>query len=273
MASMVKALLILVVAAAGLYGAALAWLWWKQEALLFFPEPLAPSHRLSTDADVHEVTVPVEGAALSVLHLRLPAPKGVVFFLHGNAGNLASWFINADFYRQANFDLVMVDYRGYGKSTGRITSPEQLRSDVRAAWNRFGPAYAGKRVVVFGRSLGTALASDLARQLTAEGQPPALTVLVSPYTSLRALTAEFYPWVPSALLRYPLDTAAHLPAVGGPVLLLHGDRDELIRPSHSEALHRVVPGSRLLVVPGAGHNDIHTFPVYRQALQQALTQL
>ena len=93
------------------------------------------------------------------LHLRLPAPKGVVFFLHGNGGSLESWFINPEFYRRANYDLFMIDYRGYGKSTGQIESEAQLRADVRAAWATVAPQYAGRKVVFYGRSLGTGLAA------------------------------------------------------------------------------------------------------------------
>ena len=266
-------LLLVMLAAALLYAAVLGLLYWQQEALLFHPQPLPAHHRLATEPDVHEETVAVPGATLSVLHLRLAEPKGVVFFLHGNAGNLAGWFTDTAFYRQAGYDLVMPDYRGYGKSTGRIANARQLRQDVRAAWDSVATRYAGRRVVLYGRSLGTGLAADLAEQLTAEGRPPHLTVLASPYSSLRELAAEFYPWVPGGLLRYPLDTARHLPNLGGQVLLVHGSEDSLIGVHHSERLLRALPSARLLVVPGAGHNDLHLFPAYRSALLDTLAAL
>ncbi|HEX2544059.1 MAG TPA: alpha/beta fold hydrolase, partial [Ramlibacter sp.] len=95
----------------------------------------------------------------------------------------------------------------------------------------------------------------------------------SPYTSIRALTAEFYPWVPGALVRYPLDTAAHLPRIGGPVLLVHGEQDTLIRVHHAQKLHAVLPQARLLVVPGAGHNDIQEHALYRRSFAEALAAL
>jgi uncharacterized protein len=256
-----------------LYAAVLAFLWWKQESLMFYPAPLPRDLPLATERDVHERTVAVPGATLSVLHLQLPDPKGVVFFLHGNAGNLAGWFSNTQFYRDARFDLVMPDYRGYGKSTGHIASARQLREDVRAVWDAVAPQYRGKRIVLYGRSLGTGLAADLAEQLSTHGPTPDLTVLVSPYVSMRALTAEYYPWVPGALVRYPLDTASHLPRIAGPVLLVHGERDTLIPVSHAQRLQQVLPAARLLVVPGAGHNDIQEFAQYRQELRQALDRL
>jgi hypothetical protein len=117
----------------------------------------------------------------------------------------------------------MLDYRGYGKSSGRIESEEQLRADVRAAWQAVAPQYAGKRTVIYGRSLGTALAAGLA----AEVQPD-LTILVSPYCSMRQLMRQHHPLLPPALLRYPLATCADAVRIDGPLLLVHGEQDTLI---------------------------------------------
>ncbi|MCE3272159.1 MAG: hypothetical protein K0S57_2556 [Ramlibacter sp.] len=255
------------------YGLVLAFLWWRQESMLFYPVPLPADHRLATAPDIVERTVDVPGARLSVLHLQRPGARGVVFFLHGNAGNLQGWFSNADFYRDAGYDLVMPDYRGFGKSTGRIGSASELRDDVRAVWSQVAAQYRGRKVVLYGRSLGTGLAAELAQELSARGQPPDLTVLVSAYTSFRALAAEFYPWVPGWLLRYPLETEAHLPRIAGPVLLVHAEKDSLIRVHHLQRLRQVLPGARVLVVPGADHNDLHESPVYRDGLRRALGAL
>jgi len=266
-------LLLLACGALACYALVLAFLWWRQESLLFYPVPLPADHPLATAPDIRERTVDVPGARLSVLHLQRPGARGVVFFLHGNAGNLQGWFSNADFYRDAGYDLVMPDYRGFGKSTGRIASAQQLREDVRAVWSQVAPQYRGRKVVLYGRSLGTGLAADLAQELSAQGQPPDLTVLVSPYTSFRALAAEFYPWVPAALLRYPLETESHLPRIVGPVLLVHAEKDRLIGVHHLRRLQQVLPGARVLVVPGADHNDLHESPVYREELRRALRAL
>lgn len=265
---MIKQLLGGAAVALALYAAILALLWWGQERLMFFPERLPPDHRFDVGADVQERWVEVPGARLSALHLQRPGARGVVFYLHGNAGNLDSWFVNADFWRGTGFDLFMLDYRGYGKSTGRIQSQAQLEADVRAAWAAVAPLYAGRRLVLFGRSLGSGLAAGLAA-----GLQPDLTVLVSPYTSLRALARQHYPWVPAALLRYPLATDEALARVHTPVLLVHGGRDELIPAEHSRQLAAIAPRARLLLVPEAGHNDIQVFPAYLDGLRAALDAL
>jgi hypothetical protein len=256
------------IAAVGLYLALLVALWWGQERLLFLPQPLPPEHRFGFGSDVHERTIDVPGARLHALHLQLPAPRGLVFFLHGNAGNLESWFDDVDFYRRANFDLFMIDYRGYGKSAGRIESEAQLHADVRAAWDAVAPAYTGRKRVLFGCSLGSGLVAHLAVPVQ-----PELTVLVSPYSSMRALAAEHYPWVPAALLRYPLDTGAAVGRLRTPLLLVHGDRDTLIAPWHSDALREFNPLARVHRVKGAGHNDLQEFDDYHAVLRAALDAL
>lgn len=249
-----------------LWAAASTALWFTQEALLFHPQPLPADTRLAVEPDVHERFVDVPGAKLSVLELRLPEPRGVVFYLHGNAGNLQGWFTDTGFYRRAGYDLVMPDYRGYGKSTGRIESEVQLHADVAAVWQAVAPRYAGRRVVIVGRSLGTGLAAQLAAEVQ-----PALTVLVSPYASIVGLAREHYPWLPPQAVRYPLRTDLALPRIRGPVLMLHGDEDEVIPFSESTRLQAAVPRARLVRVNGARHNDIHTFPAYEQAVLGALT--
>ena len=250
------------------YAGVLTALWRWQERLLFHPEPLPANFQFDVSPDVHERWIEVSGTRLNALYLQLPRPKGVVFYLHGNGGNLATWFTLTDFYREANFDLFMIDYRGYGKSGGRIDSEAQLHADVRAAWRALATRYVGLRQVVLGRSLGTGLAANLA----AEVQPD-LTVLVSPYASMRQLAAEHYPWVPGAVLRYPLRTDLDLPRLAHPVLLLHGADDSLIPPLHSNILADLSPEAKLIVIPAAGHNDIHLFPGYLDSLRKALEAL
>jgi pimeloyl-ACP methyl ester carboxylesterase len=260
--------LILVPLLAGVgYIALLAWYYGFQESILFQPTVLPASHRFEID-DVEELTIDVDGATLSALHLELPEPRGVVFYLHGNGGSLESWFTNTEPYRAANFDLFMLDYRGYGKSSGTIESETQLRADVLAAWRHVAPRYAGKRKVIYGRSLGTALAAGLAAQVQ-----PDLTILVSPYCSMADLMRAHYSYLPTMILRYPLDTCEALARIRGPVLLMHGERDILIPIGQSERLMQFSPQARLVRLPSAGHGDVHQFDEYKIELQRALEAL
>lgn len=249
------------------YFAIVAFVYFRQERLIFQPLPLSADYQFKI-ADVQEVRVPVAGAELSALHLRLPNPKGVVFFLHGNGGNLQTWLTGVDFYRRVNYDLFMIDYRGYGKSSGQIESEAQLHEDMRTAWNRIAPLYAGKKLVVYGRSLGTGLAAKLSSEVQ-----PDLTVLVSPFESLKAMGDAHYPWLPGAVNRYPMRSDEWLPKIKGPIIIEHGDSDTLISLSHGERLKKLRDGIELVVVNGAGHNDIHKFQKYLDTLSDRLKNL
>lgn len=248
---------------AGVYVLVVGLLWWQQEQLLFRPRSTPALHRFAFGPDVSERWIDVPGARLNALHLQLPQPDGVVFFLHGNAGNLQSWFADLDLYRQLNLDLFMLDYRGFGKSSGRIRSESQLHADVRAAWDSMAAAYTGKRRVIVGRSLGSGLAATLAAAV----QPEAL-VLISAYESMVAMADLHYPWVPRFVLRYPLRTDRALPLVRGQVLMAHGERDRLIPAESSRRLQRLLPTAELLLLPGAGHNDIQRFAALGEALRR-----
>lgn len=264
------ALIIVAVTTAGFSGL-LAMLYFAQERLIFQGSTLPPDHRFQFDGGqaFDEIGIDVPGARLNALLLRQSHPRGLVFFLHGNAGDLSTWTTGADYYRRINYDLFIFDYRGYGKSTGRIESEAQLHADVRLAWDRIAPAYAGKPIVIYGRSLGTGLATHLARDVDA-----ALLVLVTPFTSLAAAAKRIYPLAPEWLLKYPLrsDSIAH--EVKMPVLLVHGTRDELLPLDFARALlTRFRAPAELLVIEGATHGDIHMFDAYRDGLAERLAGL
>jgi alpha-beta hydrolase superfamily lysophospholipase len=248
------------------YAGALGLLYVKQERIILPASTLAADYRFQFDQPFEEVWIPVQGASLHALHFKQPNPRGVVFFLHGNAGNLVSWTTGVDFYRRVNYDLFIVDYRGYGKSTGHIENEAQLYADARAAYDAMAPLYRDKPIVIYGRSLGAALAASLARDVQ-----PRLLVLVSPFSSLAASAAQAYPWAPGWVLKYPLRTDAIIGDIKSPILLIHGSEDKLIPLSHSERLKALARSPvELLVVPGAGHSDIHKFPVYLDGLAARL---
>jgi pimeloyl-ACP methyl ester carboxylesterase len=179
----------LLVTLLALYALALGAVALFQERLLFFPEPLPANHHYQLPG-VIERQVKVAGATLSALHFRQQGAKGLIFFLHGNGGNLELWLPDTIVYEQVRFDVFMLDYRGYGKSTGKIRSERELHADVRAAYLSVADEYAGRPIVLYGRSLGSGLAARLASEFGTD-----LLVLVSPYTSLRELGRELFPWI------------------------------------------------------------------------------
>ncbi len=261
-----RALLSVIALPLAVYAAALGALYLQQETLLFRPTPLAADHRFAPS--VREVSVSVDGATLNAVHFEQPSARGLVFFLHGNGGNNAVWLTSTAFYERTGFDLFMPDYRGYGKSDGQIESEAQLHADVLTAFQQVAPKYAGRPIVIYGRSLGTGLAARLATQVDAD-----LLVLVSPYSSLRELAREHYPWVPPLLLRYPMRTDQWLPQARSPVLIFHGERDSLIDIAHAQRLRKLRPSAELVRLPEATHDDVHRFDVYLDTLAARLADL
>lgn len=261
----------LVLLAAVGYLAVVTALYVGQERIIFPASTLPADHRFRFAQPFREVRVPVPGAELDALHFTQPEPRGLVFFLHGNAGDLSTWTSGVDFYQRVNYDLFIFDYRGYGRSTGKIESEAQLHADVRAAWDLIAPRYRSRNlpIVIYGRSLGTGLAATLAREVD-----PALVMLVTPYVSVAAASRRAYPFVPGWALRYPMRTDAVIGEVKSPILLVHGTQDRLIPLSDSEQLRTLARSpTTLLVIEGAGHNDIHQFPTYLDGLAAALDRV
>lgn len=249
-----------------IYAALLGLLAIRQESMLFYPVRLPAEYEFAKPG-VIERKIPVDGAELSALHFRQPGARGLIFFLHGNAGNLDIWLPDTEFYRKAGYDVFMIDYRGFGKSSGKILSEKQLHADVLAAWNSVAAEYQGRPIVIYGRSLGSGLAARLATKVRADS-----LILVSPYASLIRLGREHFPWVPSFVTRYRLHTDHWLPEVRTPILMIAGGLDRLVPPDHAQTLKTLAPASRLVLIDTAGHNDIHTFPAYTQTLNAALDQ-
>lgn len=264
-----KFIIIIAVTILSVYCVAVIFIWQKQETLLFHPDPLVVDYQFNLPY-THEVYIDVPDAKIHALHLKLPTEqnRGIVLFLHGNAENLKEWFTNPDFWISSGYDVLMIDYRGYGKSTGNIESEEQLHSDALAAWNYIKDQYPGKKKVIYGRSLGTALAAKLATQVTSD-----LVVLVSPYTSMKDMANQYYPWVPTMVLRYPLENNHYIQQLNTPILLLHGSNDQLINSNHSQKLASLNSRARFVEIPDAGHGDIHNFPLYTKTLLDALVNL
>lgn len=238
-----------------------------QEKLIFPVTKLDSSHQFIGVPGLEEKSVKVDEATLSALHLSQPDARGLIFFLHGNVGNLERWVPDVDFYRREKYDLFMLDYRGYGKSDGHIQSQVQLERDVRMAWESIAANYCDKKlpVVIYGRSIGTYLAAKLALEVDSQ-----LLVLVSPYTSLLAMARLKFPWLPARLLRYPLATEEIIAQVKAPVLIIHGQDDPLIPVSHARSLANKSHRARLVIIDGAVHNDIHEHATYIETVSGAL---
>jgi pimeloyl-ACP methyl ester carboxylesterase len=245
------------------------WLYFNQESLLFYPHRLPAGYHFQFPGRYNERRIAAaDGTALSGVLFRADSAKGLVFFLHGNGGSLAEWGQLAPIYQQLGYDVFMLDYRGYGKSAGAITSQKQLLADVEAAYQQVAADYAAGSVVIAGYSLGTGPATWLATR-----HQPRLLLLHAPYYSMATMAAHtiaVWPLLPGWLLRYPLPTNEFIRYVKAPIVLVHGDHDQLIPYASSVRLQALQPRARLLTVPSAGHNGLLATLTYQRAIAALL---
>jgi uncharacterized protein len=180
-------------------------------------------------------------------------PLAQVLFLHGNGGNISHRLGTAKLLVEAGFDLLLFDYRGYGLSSGAAREQGTYR-DARAARVAL-LARAGldpARIVYLGESLGGAVAAELALD-----QPPSGLVLQSTFTSVRDMARIHYPVVPGFVVPNAYPTLDRIPRLRAPLLVIHGERDDIVPVSHGRALFEAAPDPKTLhVIRGAGHNDL-----------------
>jgi fermentation-respiration switch protein FrsA (DUF1100 family) len=232
--------------------------WWGQERLIFFPQPVVSTTHLPARAEPLEVTA-ADGAKLRGWIARgAAAPAPAVIYFGGNAEE-ASWILGEPRWPR-EWAIVAINYRGYGASEGAPGEPA-LTSDALAIYDALVQRadIDRRRIVVLGRSLGTAVAVHLAAE-----RPIAGAVLASPFDSLTAIGRRHYPWLPvSLLLRHRFDAASTAIRNRMPLHVIVGDADTIIPPPHSRALFDAWAGPKSWqVIVGADHNDLGTFDAF-----------
>jgi hypothetical protein len=240
---------------AGLLVGGLAVIGWNMERhFLYFP-----TRTLSATPDTYglaaeELDLRAEdGVRLRGWRLHGNGRRALLFF-HGNAGNAGDRLDRARvLVRRLGFDVFLVDYRGYGLSEGE-PSEEGLYRDARAVYGAARErGFSEENIVVFGESLGSAVAVDLAAHRPCGG-----LVLETPFLSIAEMARVHYPFVPRFLVRSRYDNAAKVGGVRAPKLFLVAERDEVAPPDQGRRLFELAaPPKTLYVIPGAHHNDTY----------------
>lgn len=178
--------------------------------------------------------------------------RALVFF-HGNAGNIGDRLDRARIFNERlGLDVFLVDYRGYGRSEGQPFE-DGLYRDARAVYAHASTRFHSNQIVLFGESLGSAVAIQLATE-----QPCAGLVLETPFLSVPAMARKHYPFVPAFLIRSRFDNEAKIGSVSAPKLFLIAERDEIAPPEQGRRLFELAAEPKTLyVIPGSGHNDTY----------------
>ena len=263
--------------AAGVFVGLSIFLYFVQDRLIFFRQPLDPGRRdsvLQRFPDVEEVNlVALDGTRLHGFLSKPPAVAGtkfpLVIYFGGNAEE-ASWLLEES-ERPQNWAWLAVNYRGYGWSEG---SPGEnaMVADARRIydWTRSRSDLEDSSIVAFGLSLGSAVAVRLASE-----RPLAGVILATPFDSLESVAKRHYPFAPvSLLLRHRFDSLDLATRIGVPMLCIVAQRDSIIPAEHARRLHAAWQGDKRLVsIANAGHNDVSANPEFWREIGDFLSRI
>jgi len=241
-----------------------------QHKFFFHPEKLPADFQFAYDhLKAEEITVETEpGAKINYLHFIVDQPKGIVIYLKGNTKSIKGWGKFAIDFTRLGYEVVMMDYRGFGKSTGKRTV-EAMKRDSQYIYDLVKKQYSEDKIIVYGRSLGSGFAARLASH-----NHPRMLILTSPLYSLLRTIHRYLPFMPAKpFLRYNLPTFQYLKNVQCPIYIIHGSDDRLVPLSTAADLSEVNPQlTRLYVILRAGHINIHQFEEYHRVMEEIFSE-
>lgn len=221
-----------------------------------YPNQKATEHNLYIGDDIR----------INGVHFSIQKPKGIVLYLKGNSRSIKGWGKFAIDFTRLGFDVLMVDYRGFGKSTGK-RSEKNIKEDLQRVYEILCTKVPEKHIIIYGRSMGSGFAAKLASM-----NNPRMVVLESPYYSMSKMAKRYIPFMTASIvLRFPLRTYKWIKYISCPIKIIHGTKDRLIPYKASLSLSNINPSlTRLYSVIGGGHNNLHTFEEYHRMLEEIM---
>jgi uncharacterized protein len=244
-------------------------LYYLQDYFLFKPEKLPEDFQFFYDnQETEEHNLETRDGAIinGLLFKPKNKSKGLVLYLKGNSKSIKGWGKFAVDFTRHDYSVLMVDYRGFGKSTGK-RSQKAIKRDLQVIYNKIKEKTTENRVIIYGRSLGSGFATKLASM-----NNPKMLILDAPYYSLTKVTGRYMPFMPlSIIMKYPLPTYKWLKYVQCPIHIIHGTHDKLIPFKTSVKLSQIKPKiTRLYTVIGGGHKNLNNFESYHRMLGEII---
>lgn len=251
----------------GLYLAGGAALYLLQDKLLFHPEILPGNYKYKFDLPFEELQIPVNKKVnLSAVLFKAPQPRGIVLYFHGNSQNISRYAKVMNNFTKNGYEVLIMDYRGFGKSTGRL-SEAALYEDALIMYNVARARFEPQQIVIYGKSIGTCVATQLASVRDCKR-----LLLETPYYSITEVAFSKAPVYPvSWLLKYELPTHTYLPKVAAPVTIFHGTSDGTVPYSSGKKLEAFFKkGDEFITLKGGAHNNLNDYPLFHQKLDSLL---
>ena len=245
-------------------------LYYLQEKLMFHPTPLLPDYQFKFDIPFKEINIPLnakDNLSLVQFFPNESIAKGVVLYFHGNRDNINRYSKYASNFTKNGYEVWMIDYPGYGKTTGKFTEENvymQAKEMYKLANSRFGK----DSIIVYGKSLGSGIAAYLASKKICKR-----LILETPYYSIPDLFSHYAPVFPvNAMTHFKFPTGEYLKEVNIPVTIFHGNDDGVIPYSCAAKLKKVLKqGDEFITIDKGAHNDLNNFVLFHEKLDSVLS--
>ncbi|HVU56716.1 MAG TPA: alpha/beta fold hydrolase, partial [Puia sp.] len=242
--------------------------YYLQERILFHPVAVdmhAPYH---FDQPFNEVDIPYNKETnIDVIQFTTAdTPRGVVLYFHGNKDNVTHYATFASDFTTNGYEIWMMDYPGYGKSTGKF-SEENLYAQALVLYKLARSKWRPDQIIIYGKSLGTGVAAQLA-----DVRDCRRLILECPYYSMTSLVRHYMPiWPVGSMLHFKFPTWQHLPQVTAPITIFHGASDGVVPYSNASRLKPLLKkGDEFITIDGGGHNDLHDHQEFKSHLGKLL---
>jgi uncharacterized protein len=244
-------------------------IYYLQDKFLFHPEPLAADYKYNFSVPYKEVNLPYsQNSTINIIQFAAnqPQAKGLVLYFHGNKQNIARYAPFAPNFTSKGYEVWMIDYPGFGKSTGTFTE-QQLYNWSLVFYKLARTHYSPDSIIIYGKSMGTGIAAQLATLRDCKA-----LVLEAPYYSIPSLVGSRLPIYPvNKMIHFKIPTWQYLKEVTNPVIIFHGTSDQTILYSNCKQLQPYLkPHDEFITIDGGHHNDLAEFPAYKQKLDSLL---
>lgn len=251
-----------------LYGLVGIGIYYLQDYVLFRPQKMDRNLAYDFSMPHRELNIPFDGQTnINIVKFTATAaPKGVVLYFHGNRSNISRYAKFAPNFTKNGYEVWMIDYPGYGKSTGPLTE-QRLYDFAEQLYKLAAARFVKDSIVIYGKSLGSGIATWLASRKNCKQ-----LILETPYYSITSLCQRYFPIYPlGRMIHYKIPAYQYLQQVIVPVTIIHGTSDWVITYSNASRLKPFLkPADKFITIEGGGHNNLNDYPLFRQALDSLL---
>lgn len=250
-----------------IYVMVISYVYFNQVGMVFQSASLSKEYQFDYQSQFEEINIKsFDGVNLNGLLFKAKESRGLVFYLHGNAGTLETWGEIAKTYTNLGYDIFILDYRSFGKSEGEIENEEQLNKDIAIVYKTLKKRYPENKIIISGYSIGSGLAAILA----SENKPKAL-ILQSPYYSFTELSSGRVPFFPDFMKKFQLETYKYLAKIKVPIYIFDGKEDQLIPYENSVRLSKILKSNgHFYPLNDQGHIGMNENNDFQNRLQNIL---